>query len=1359
MKKSSTIFALLLLGLLVSGAEAVSITVQQQGGAAQFVARIGEVLDLEVLVDAGDEELTGYTFFLSYDAQVFGLVPAALNAAGQAEPFAPGEYLRGLVLLNEVAQLDEMNLLSFSTAVGVQRTPRTGAGVAARFRLEVLRRPQGEETVLRLEEGGQRHVSYFTTAARRGVEQRFAPPLGEVRVRVTGFRVRPLPDVSLVDGEEQVVFDLDDFTDQDGTQVIWTVSRLSEIPTRIDPETNEVTMAPEADLVGERRMIFTALESVEGLTAADTIHIAVQSRPRIDGLPDTVVFPEDGTHQRLDLDAFADDKDDRPVSDSLSWEAVPGAQVQVQINAASHIALFSAAPDWFGEELVQLLVRDGEGHADSGMVKVVVTPVNDPPVVLQPGPVYPVQGGEAVSIPLSQLVADKDDDLNTLQFELQTEGGVSAEISGDALLIHGDSQGRGLVRFSVQDTSGAQGQGRQVAMVLASATGAAPQIQATQELRFPAGGVGQLSLDSLAWDEGPAAELQWQVQAGEHLRAEVVDGQLQVSAESGFSGQAEVTLQVRDAQGNQDQVTLSVQVVPEGAPLVPQIRAPGKIGLVVGQWKELALDDLVEDPDDANSQLVWSWQVVPQEAVEDSLDLAGRRLYLRASAVVDPASIVLKVTDPANNADEQVVPLLITGPDEGPRLRAIADLKLESPAAQERLDLDDYAFDGQDEESELTWTAAAPPGVEVEVDPASHLLKVRRADVAGDTNAVVQVVLQVSDTEGKTASLLLQVQLPPVFELRPLPSIRFFANQTDTSLALDDYVTTSGPPPVLAWSAAAAQQVQVQVDASPPHRVRLRATDPGFQGSETLSFTAVDQTGRQRRGTVEVTIETPGLAPQLRPFPRVDLRRGEVNTSLDLDDYAVDDDLDSTLSWSASSSAAVQVSIDPQTHVVSLSTQNSQPSLEVVHFLATDPAGNTAAGDLEVALVQAGEPPKLAPLPQIRLNAGGAEERLGLDAFVADLDTPDQDLLWEASAEQGLTARIEDRQLVVAVPAGQTGNAQVRLRVKDPEGNQAQGVVQIEVATDTQAPELELKVRRHPLVADLLQVEAEASEALREMPQILAGQTLLEVEAKGEKGYVGYYQIPRQEGEQFLDLTATGFDQSGNEVRDSLSVALRWMDREGGSLGSPDVQMALNAGDDAAGPGNLALIYRLDPRQVPPGSESQPVYAVDLARGRDLLHPVAVNFYVGAGAPEDLGLLRWDEPTQAWEEVPTTADAGSGWLSAAVDRLGWLRVGKVSPEQRQASQPLSAYPNPSSAAKPARIVYEVAVPGPIRVEIFNMLGQSVRVLVDESYQDVGTWSVNWDGRNQAGQQLASGKYVCRMQQRGTLRRQSLLLVR
>jgi flagellar hook assembly protein FlgD len=47
------------------------------------------------------------------------------------------------------------------------------------------------------------------------------------------------------------------------------------------------------------------------------------------------------------------------------------------------------------------------------------------------------------------------------------------------------------------------------------------------------------------------------------------------------------------------------------------------------------------------------------------------------------------------------------------------------------------------------------------------------------------------------------------------------------------------------------------------------------------------------------------------------------------------------------------------------------------------------------------------------------------------------------------------------------------------------------------------------------------------------------------------------------------------------------------------------------------------------------------------------------------------------------------------------------------------------------------------LEVYNLLGQKVRTLVDE-YQRSGLYSANWDGRNDQGNAVSSGIYFCRL---------------
>jgi len=66
------------------------------------------------------------------------------------------------------------------------------------------------------------------------------------------------------------------------------------------------------------------------------------------------------------------------------------------------------------------------------------------------------------------------------------------------------------------------------------------------------------------------------------------------------------------------------------------------------------------------------------------------------------------------------------------------------------------------------------------------------------------------------------------------------------------------------------------------------------------------------------------------------------------------------------------------------------------------------------------------------------------------------------------------------------------------------------------------------------------------------------------------------------------------------------------------------------------------------------------------------------------------------------------------------------------------YPNPFNPT--TRIDYSIKDPGGVQLTIYNITGQVVRTLVDE-IQSAGTYSVHWDGRDDAGFSVPSGTYI------------------
>lgn len=84
------------------------------------------------------------------------------------------------------------------------------------------------------------------------------------------------------------------------------------------------------------------------------------------------------------------------------------------------------------------------------------------------------------------------------------------------------------------------------------------------------------------------------------------------------------------------------------------------------------------------------------------------------------------------------------------------------------------------------------------------------------------------------------------------------------------------------------------------------------------------------------------------------------------------------------------------------------------------------------------------------------------------------------------------------------------------------------------------------------------------------------------------------------------------------------------------------------------------------------------------------------------------------------------------------------------------YPNPFNST--TQIPYRLAAPGPVRLVLYNTLGQPVRILVNE-LQAAGRYQVQWDGRDRYGSAVAAGVYVARLHFPGGVQTQRMLYLK
>ena len=111
-----------------------------------------------------------------------------------------------------------------------------------------------------------------------------------------------------------------------------------------------------------------------------------------------------------------------------------------------------------------------------------------------------------------------------------------------------------------------------------------------------------------------------------------------------------------------------------------------------------------------------------------------------------------------------------------------------------------------------------------------------------------------------------------------------------------------------------------------------------------------------------------------------------------------------------------------------------------------------------------------------------------------------------------------------------------------------------------------------------------------------------------------------------------------------------------------------------------------------------------------------------------------------------------GILKASIEALGGMvAVGNNQnnlPHEFDLSQ---NYPNPFNPA--TNIEYKVPEASNVKVTIYDALGKQVEVLVD-GYQNAGTYTLKFDGSN-----FASGIYLCRMEAKGFVKVNKMLLLK
>ncbi len=234
-------------------------------------------------------------------------------------------------------------------------------------------------------------------------------------------------------------------------------------------------------------------------------------------------------------------------------------------------------------------------------------------------------------------------------------------------------------------------------------------------------------------------------------------------------------------------------------------------------------------------------------------------------------------------------------------------------------------------------------------------------------------------------------------------------------------------------------------------------------------------------------------------------------------------------------------------------------------------------------------------------------------------------------------------------------------------------------------------------------------------------------------------------------------------IADTFNHRIRRVDAETGIITT-----AAGTGEEGfSGDGDSATEADL---AMPEGvyvDEASTLYIADTANNRIRRVDAETGIISTAAGTDERGFSGDGGPaTQASLNFPSGVSVdGAGHLYVADTRNGRIRkvtftptvvADSMEPDQTPTAFALAQnYPNPFNPH--TRIGYQLAEAGPVSLTIYNLLGQRIRVLVEQP-QAAGSYEVLWDSKDAGSREVVSGMYMYRLASRqGVLARRMLRL--
>ncbi len=741
------------------------------------------------------------------------------------------------------------------------------------------------------------------------------------------------------------------------------------------------------------------------------------------------------------------------------------------------------------------------------------------------------------------------------------------------------------------------------------------------------------------------------------------------------------------------------------------------------------LDEYVTDEETPDSDINWTYSGNSELLVT----IDNNRVATISTPNADwngSETITFTATDAGGASDSDAATFVVVNINDAPVVSDIPDQTIEEGAVFTQINLDTYVDDVDNSDADMTWTYSGNSELQVSID-ANRIATISapNADWYGSETITFTATDpgNLSDSDPATFTIT-AVNDAPVVE--GIPDQTITEGESFAAITLDDYATdVDDPDSALTWTYSGNSALTVTIDEN---RIAYVATpDENWNGSETIVFTATDTSGASDADTVEFTVQPANDPPVVSGIADQTVAEGSDFSTIQLDLYVDDiDNNDEEMTWSVTGNTNLLVQIDSLTRVATVFAADSNwYGSEILIFTATDPGGLADSDTAVFEITPVNDAPQVAEIPDQTITEGDVFQPIALDDYVNDVDDPDSNLTWTYSGNNELLVDIDaNRVATISIPSEEwNGSERILFTVTDTAGLDASTYVTFTV------------------------------EAVNDTPQIVSPLPELFFAEDGSLLYATSNWYPYVHDNDNPDSTLEYTVRSGNWVSATADSAGFLFNAPENWFGVDTLMLTVSDGFSAD---SSKFVVRVQSVNDVPVISNLP----DSVHFRnDSSFVLIMGEYVSDVETPD-SLLAWefavsnDSLKVAYNANTTELTLEAPDFSGIVELICTVKddsnatavdtilvdvstataiadgFDKMLPKTYSLGQ---NYPNPFNPS--TRIKYALPKAGKVRIEVYNITGSKVAVLVDE-YKQAGVYVAEFRAGN-----LASGLYFYRIQ--------------